>query len=47
MSCEEVDDLGLGPEVDGVAGGGFSKGPPSLVPKSRAQEGSSLENVRE
>ena len=44
---EEENVLGLGPEVVGAAGGGYSKGPKSSVPKSRALEESSIGKTRE
>ena len=47
MGSEEENVLGFGPEVVGAAGGGYSKGPKSSVPKSRALEESSIGKARE
>ena len=47
VGSEEENVLGLGPEVVGAAGGGYSKGLKSSVPKSRALEESSIGKARE
>ncbi|RVW83895.1 hypothetical protein CK203_042030 [Vitis vinifera] len=47
VGCEEEYVLGLGPEVVGVAGEGYSTRPESSVPNSRASEESSIGKARE